>query len=100
MTETNPSSRLNLGLALAVFVIGVFAFLEVYAIQAILPILMHDFNASPAEIGFTVGATVLAVAIMSPFMGLLSDAKDARKSSWRLCCSWLYPLRCWAFPAH
>ena len=79
MTETNPSGRLNLGLALAVFVIGVFAFLEVYAIQAILPILMHDFNASPAEIGFTVGATVLAVAIMSPFMGLLSDAIGRKK---------------------
>ena len=75
-TEAKP---LTLGLALAVFVIGVFAFLEVYAIQAILPILMHDFNASPAEIGFTVGATVLAVAIMSPFMGMLSDAIGRKK---------------------
>ena len=65
---------LTLGLALAVFVIGVFAFLEVYAIQAILPILMHDFNASPAEIGFTVGATVLAVAMRLASVSLVSAA--------------------------
>ncbi|UOO90905.1 MFS transporter [Vitreoscilla massiliensis] len=74
MTEVQTAERINIGLALSVFVIGVFAFLEVYAIQAILPNLMHDFQATPAQIGFTVGATVLAVAIMSPFMGMLSDA--------------------------
>ena len=77
--ERSEAQPVTVGLMLAVFVIGVFAFLEVYAIQAILPILMHDFNAGPAEIGFTVGATVLAVAIMSPFMGMLSDAIGRKK---------------------
>lgn len=72
--ENIETSRLNSGLLLAVFVIGMFAFIQVYSVQAILPILMQEFHATPDEIGFTVGATVLAVALMSPFMGMLSDA--------------------------
>jgi len=35
---------------------------------------MHDFSASPVQAGLTVGATVLGVAVMSPFIGMLSDA--------------------------
>lgn len=57
-----------------VWVIGFFAFLSVYSIQAVLPLVMADFQASPLEAGLTVGASVLAVGIVSPFMGMLSDA--------------------------
>ena len=57
-----------------VWVIGFFAFLNVYSMQSVLPLLMQDFNASPLRAGTTVGATVLAVALVSPFMGMLSDA--------------------------
>jgi len=57
-----------------VWLIGFFAFLNVYSIQSVLPLLMHDFSASPLQAGATVGATVLAVALLSPFMGMLSDA--------------------------
>ena len=55
-------------------IIGVFAFLQVYSIQSILPVLMTDFHASEVEVGMAVGATVMAVALMSPFLGMLSDA--------------------------
>ena len=54
--------------------IGVFAFLQVYSIQAVLPVLMVDFAATEVQAGMVVGATVLAIAIMSPFLGMLSDA--------------------------
>jgi len=57
-----------------VWVIGFFGFLNVYPMQSVLPLVMQDFHASPVQAGFTVGATVLAVAIVSPFMGMLSDA--------------------------
>jgi predicted MFS family arabinose efflux permease len=57
-----------------VWLIGFFAFLNVYSMQAVLPMVMHDFDASPVQAGLTVGATVLAVALVSPFMGMLSDA--------------------------
>ena len=57
-----------------VWLIGFFAFLNVYAMQAVLPMVMNDFHASPVQAGLTVGATVLAIALVSPFMGMLSDA--------------------------
>ncbi len=59
--------------------VGLFAFLNVYSIQAILPMLMDDFNASPAEAGHTVGATVFGVALLSPFIGMLSDALGRKR---------------------
>src|SRR5512133_4260071 len=57
-----------------VWLIGFFAFLNVYSMHAVLPMVMQDFHASPVQAGLTVGATVLAVALVSPFMGMLSDA--------------------------
>lgn len=61
-------------LLLAVTLIGVFAFLQVYSVQAVLPLLVRDLQATEVQAGLAVGATVLGVAIMSPFMGMLSDA--------------------------
>ena len=57
-----------------IWVIGFFAFLNVYSMQAVLPLVMQDFKASPVQAGMTVGSTVLAIALVSPFMGMLSDA--------------------------
>ena len=56
-----------------------FAFLNIYAMQPVLPMVMRDFGATPVQAGFTVGATILALALMSPFIGMLSDAAG-RKS--------------------
>ncbi len=61
-----------------VWLIGFFAFLNVYSIQAVLPMVMADFAASPLQAGLTVGATVLAVGLISPFIGMLSDAVGRR----------------------
>lgn len=61
-----------------VWVIGFFAFLNVYSIQAVLPMVMEDFHANAVQAGITVGATVLAVGLVSPIMGMLSDALGRR----------------------
>ena len=61
-------------LKLTIGLIGMFAFLQVYSIQAVLPVMMVDFSATEVQAGMIVGATVLAIAIMSPFLGMLSDA--------------------------
>lgn len=61
-------------LLLTIALVGVFAFLQVYSVQSILPELQRDLNASVIEIGRAVGATVLAVALVSPLMGMVSDA--------------------------
>nr|WP_320158541.1 MFS transporter [Psychrobacter sp. SWN149] len=61
-------------LKLTIGLIGMFAFLQVYSIQAVLPVLMMDFSATEVQAGMIVGATIMAIAIMSPFLGMLSDA--------------------------
>ncbi|MBS0317581.1 MAG: MFS transporter [Proteobacteria bacterium] len=66
--------RPGLLLVLTFGLVGVFAFLQVYSVQSILPDLQRDLNATVVEIGTAVGATVLAVALISPFMGMASDA--------------------------
>src|SRR5690606_21072520 len=69
--KNNTSSWM---LKFTIGLIGMFAFLQVYSVQAILPVLMMDLPATEVQAGMTVGATVMAIAIMSPFLGMLSDA--------------------------
>lgn len=69
-----PGSDTTLLLRLAVTLIGLSAFFQVYSVQAILPLLVFDLKATEVQAGLSVGATVLGVALMSPFMGMLSDA--------------------------
>lgn len=59
---------------LTLAMVGVFAFLQVYSVQSILPELQRDLGASVVQIGNAVGVTILAVALVSPFVGMLSDA--------------------------
>lgn len=72
MPEYNEKPSLWLKLTIAL--LGLFAFIQVYSVQSILPQLQQDLNASVVEIGNAVGMTVLAVALISPFTGMLSDA--------------------------
>ncbi len=73
-TQNDSFYKPFLVLKLTIGLIGMFAFLQVYSIQAILPVLMADFSATEVQAGMVVGATILAIAIMSPFLGMLSDA--------------------------
>lgn len=82
------SEQIKLASRPIVWLIGFFAFLNVYTMQAVLPLVMRDFHASPVQAGFTVGATVLAVALVSPFMGMLSDAFGRK----RVLCASLFAL--------
>lgn len=70
------------------WLIGFFAFLNVYSMQSVLPLVMREFAASPVAAGTTVGATVLAVALVSPFIGMLSDAFGRK----RIICTALFSL--------
>lgn len=70
-----------------IWIIGFFAFLNVYSLQAVLPMVMQDFNATPVQAGLAVGATVLAVGLVSPFMGMLSDSVGRKNI---LCSSLLF----------
>jgi MFS transporter, YNFM family, putative membrane transport protein len=65
----------QLGVALG----GVTSFFNLYAPQAALPLLAQEFGASPAEIAMIMTATALAVAVMAPFAGSLSDVLGRKR---------------------
>jgi YNFM family putative membrane transporter len=60
--------------ALGVAVAAIGAFIELYATQALLPMLAREFAATPAAVSRTVSASTFAVAIIAPFTGAFADA--------------------------
>jgi predicted MFS family arabinose efflux permease len=78
-----PSSRFSiahrfptlggLGPILAVFLCGVFAFVDLYATQPLLPLLAQTYHASKAQVGLTISASTLGVAIAAPLLGIFAE---------------------------
>ncbi len=69
------SGRRRIGVAAA----GLATFLNLYSTQAILPTLADEFGASLPRAGLTLTATLLAVALVAPFVGGISDALGRRR---------------------
>ena len=65
----------NIGVAAA----GLCTFLNLYPTQALLPTLARDFDISLAHTGLTVTASLVAVALVAPFVGGISDAFGRRR---------------------
>lgn len=63
---------------LVVWIVGFLAFLNLYPMQAVMPLLMTEFGADEVQAGASVGATVLAIALISPLVGICSDAVGRR----------------------
>jgi predicted MFS family arabinose efflux permease len=59
--------------ALGVALAAIGAFIELYVTQALLPLLVREFAASPASVSRTVSAATLAVALIAPFCGVAAD---------------------------
>jgi YNFM family putative membrane transporter len=53
---------------------GMCTFLNVYDTQPLLPYLQQIYNASAIAVSMTVSATILAVALVAPFVGLLAES--------------------------
>lgn len=64
---------------LAVALVGLCAFLQLYTPQSLLPVFAAEFGAGPAAVSLTVSATTLAVAPVAPFAGALADRIGRRK---------------------
>ena len=75
MTGTPLSRRRRIGVAAA----GIATFINLYATQAILPTLADEFGSSLPRAGLTLTATLLAVALVAPFAGAVSDALGRRR---------------------
>lgn len=61
------------GAIAAVCVCGVFAFLNLYVTQPLLPMLTQLFHASKSAVGLTVSASTLGVALAAPICGALTE---------------------------
>ncbi len=59
--------------SIGVFVAGFSVFLNLYAVQALLPTFAADFAVPVAQTGWTITAPLLAVALLAPFVGSVSD---------------------------
>ena len=62
-----------------VILAGFAAFLDLYSTQPLLPLLARTFGASTFEVGLTITAPTVAVAITAPFVGRLADRLGLRR---------------------
>lgn len=68
-------TRIHVGVLAA----GLCTFINLYPTQALLPTLAQEFGASLPHTGLTVTATLIAVALVAPFVGGISDALGRRR---------------------
>ncbi|HEX5236495.1 MAG TPA: MFS transporter [Silvibacterium sp.] len=73
-----PGSRSFRAVA-AVCLCGVFAFLNLYVTQPMLPLLERIFHASKSVVGLTVSAATLGVAISAPILGALAEHMSRKR---------------------
>ena len=64
---------------LPVVLAGFAAFLDLYATQPLLPLLARTFDASTFEVGLTITAPTVAVALFAPIIGRLADTLGLRR---------------------
>jgi len=64
---------------IAIALTGLCAFINLYATQPLLPLFTRDFDASPAEVSLSIGATTLAVALGAPFVGMIADVLGRKR---------------------
>jgi MFS transporter, YNFM family, putative membrane transport protein len=80
-TDTNveiaaPTPR---GAIAACMLAGMCTFLNVYSTQPLLPYLQRFYNASAIAVSLTVSATILAVAVAAPIVGLVAESIGRKK---------------------
>ena len=78
-TSSPTRTRSRAGALTALFITGFGTFLTVYATQPVLPKFREIFQASEAMVSLTVSATVLAVAMTAPLVGLLADSVGRKR---------------------
>jgi MFS transporter, YNFM family, putative membrane transport protein len=63
----------------AVCLCGVFAFLNLYVTQPMLPLLERIFHASKSVVGLTVSSSTLGVALSAPILGALAEQMNRKR---------------------
>ncbi len=76
VTATVPSLR---GALFGCMLAGMCTFLNVYCTQPLLPYLQRLYHSSEIEVSLTVSATILAVALAAPFVGMMAESIGRKK---------------------
>jgi MFS transporter, YNFM family, putative membrane transport protein len=63
----------------AVALAGFITFLNLYAPQALLPMLSRQLGVSARDVSFTVSATTFAIALVAPFTGAVADVLGRKR---------------------
>lgn len=63
----------------AVFLCGMFAFLNMYCTQPLLPLLSQVFRASEASVSLTISASTLGVAISAALLAMFGEQVDRKR---------------------
>jgi YNFM family putative membrane transporter len=63
----------------ATMLAGMCTFLGVYCTQPLLPLLRRLFQASELEVSLTVSATIFAVALTAPVIGMIAERRGRKK---------------------
>lgn len=66
-------------LPIAVAAAGIATFINLYTPQAILPALAATFGVRPATMGLAITASLLAIALVAPFAGAVSDVLGRKR---------------------
>ncbi|MGO9516488.1 MAG: MFS transporter [Candidatus Korobacteraceae bacterium] len=77
--SVKPPTQTPRGAIAACMLAGMCTFLNVYSTQPLLPYLQRFYNASAIAVSLTVSATILAVAIAAPIVGLLAESTGRKK---------------------
>ncbi len=64
----------------AVFVCGMFAFIDLYCTQPLLPLLSRVFQASETRVSLTISASTLGVAISAALLALFAERVDRKRT--------------------
>ena len=76
--RANTSAPSRVAIA-ACMLAGMCTFLNVYDTQPLLPYLQRLYHTTAIAVSFTVSATILAVALTAPFIGLLAESIGRKK---------------------
>jgi YNFM family putative membrane transporter len=64
----------------AVFLCGMFAFINLYCTQPLLPLLSRVFHASEAQVSWTISASTLGVALSAGLLAIFAERVDRKKT--------------------
>ncbi len=63
----------------AVFLCGMFAFIDLYCTQPLLPLLSHVFHASETRVGLTISGSTLGVAISAALLAVFAERVNRKR---------------------